>query len=254
MADNTSINIGKASVGAGIPCICVPVAAASAADIVSQMKHISRECKNTVDIIELRIDYFDGAADIAAVKELLAEIRRNIGEMPVLFTFRTALEGGERSIAPDLYRDLLSEAAATGMIDAVDVELMQTEVFDDILAAAHRHGVTVIASNHDFKRTPEAEELLKRLKMMESRGADIAKIAVMPSAEEDVITLLTASLRAKRTLNIPVITISMGKLGAVSRIAGETFGSAVTFGVADRASAPGQLPAEELKRTLELLH
>ena len=40
--------------------------------------------------------------------------------------------------------------------------------------------------------------------------------------------------------------MSMGKLGVISRICGEVFGSAVTFGTAGKASAPGQLPANQL--------
>ena len=86
-------------------------------------------------------------------------------------------------------------------------------------------------------------------------GMDVAKIAVMPQSEKDVLILLEATSEMKQLHpETPVITMSMGKLGVISRIAGEVFGSALTFGTAGSASAPGQIPAEELKTMLEVLH
>ena len=66
--------------------------------------------------------------------------------------------------------------------------------------------------------------------------------------------LLSATEEAHRLCDRPLITMSMGPLGAVSRVAGETFGSAVTFGAAGKASAPGQIAADDLYRILSVLH
>jgi len=46
----------------------------------------------------------------------------------------------------------------------------------------------------------------------------------------------------------------MGGQGSISRIAGEAFGSALTFGAAKKASAPGQIPIKNLKTVLTILH
>ena len=74
------------------------------------------------------------------------------------------------------------------------------------------------------------------------------KIAVMPGDPGDVLTLLSVSWEMKsRYARQPLIAISMGALGAVSRISGEIFGSAMTFGTAGQASAPGQISVEELQ-------
>ncbi len=51
----------------------------------------------------------------------------------------------------------------------------------------------------------------------------------------------------------PVITMSMGPIGQLSRVAGSVTGSAVTFGAGAEASAPGQLGAAELKQILDIL-
>ena len=52
----------------------------------------------------------------------------------------------------------------------------------------------------------------------------------------------------------PVITMSMGTLGAVSRLCGEAFGSAMTFANPGAASAPGQVPLDVVNEVLESLH
>lgn len=89
---------------------------------------------------------------------------------------------------------------------------------------------------------------------MEKAGAHIGKLAVMPGKEEDVLALLNVTLKAKRTLSIPVITMSMSNLGMISRICGELCGSVLTFGCIEKASAPGQIPVDKLASCLELLN
>lgn len=75
----------------------------------------------------------------------------------------------------------------------------------------------------------------------------------MPTCNRDLLTLLDATLSASQQLNIPIITISMGKLGVITRIFGWIFGSSVTFAIGKQSSAPGQIPIEELRSILKLL-
>ena len=83
---------------------------------------------------------------------------------------------------------------------------------------------------------------------------NIPKLAVMPKTKADVIKLLIASEEISRELDKPIVTMSMGKLGVISRIGGEIFGSAMTFGTNGAASAPGQIDANYLSELLNLLH
>ena len=90
---------------------------------------------------------------------------------------------------------------------------------------------------------------------MQKENADIAKIAVMPESERDVLILLEATQEmASNYADRPIVTMSMKGMGAVSRIAGETFGSAMTFGSLEEVSAPGQLELSKLKAILEIMH
>ncbi|MET1176254.1 type I 3-dehydroquinate dehydratase, partial [Paenibacillus amylolyticus] len=83
-------------------------------------------------------------------------------------------------------------------------------------------------------------------------GGDLPKIAVMPETTADVLRLLEATCTMnEKYADRPIITMSMAGKGIISRLAGEVFGSAMTFGAAKKASAPGQIAAGELK---EILH
>ena len=90
---------------------------------------------------------------------------------------------------------------------------------------------------------------------MQQAGADLIKLAVMPKCDEDVVELLKVTWEMKiRHPDTPVISISMGKKGALSRLGGELFGSCVTFASHGKKSAPGQFQLEEMQQTLAMLH
>jgi 3-dehydroquinate dehydratase-1 len=110
-----------------------------------------------------------------------------------------------------------------------------------------------VLSFHDFQRTPPLQELLARFRQAKDLGADVGKLAVMPRSKADVLVLLQATLQASEMLDIPVAGMAMGALGAVSRVCGGVFGSALTFAVGQAASAPGQIPIDELRAALAVL-
>ena len=175
--------------------------------------------------------------------------------MPLLFTIRTTTEGGNLEISTEDYLNLLEEVISSGAIDLVDIELSRgRKIMERLVEKAHSAHVKVIGSCHDFQKTPLQEELVHTLCTMQELGCDLAKYAVMPQKEEDVLTLLSATLEMKeKHPRTPVITMSMGTMGAITRIGGGRFGSAVTFGTAGEASAPGQLPAALLGQLFPLI-
>lgn len=249
-----TVTVRNVEFGAGMPKICVPIVGETREEILRQARAIK---ELPADLVEWRVDYLNQVSSLSLLTVLtfLSELRNELGDLPLLFTFRTKREGGEKSISPQAYEELYKAIIASGLIDMVDVELfLGAELMQRIVKVAHENGVVVISSNHDFKKTPPKEELLDRLESMQQLGADILKIAVMPESTEDLLTLLAATEEGSRYLKQPIVTMSMGGKGVLSRVAGEKFGSAITFGTAGKASAPGQLPAEELKQILEELH
>ena len=251
--DSGCVTVRGVAIGAGRPKICVPVLGRCEADILSSAR-TALDCRP--DVVEWRMDWFDSVEQSGAVVLMLRQLRDVFSHTPLLCTFRSAKEGGQRELARNYYVNLLCRIIATGDADLVDVELFSgPDVVRQVVTAARQKGVAVIGSSHDFSQTPPEEEIISRLEQMAVLGCDIAKIAVMPQTPRDVLTLLSATERmhAKHP-EVPIITMSMGQLGLVSRLCGEVFGSSLTFGAAGQASAPGQAPVEELRNILDLLH
>lgn len=250
---NSWVEVRGVRIGEGIPKICVPIVGKTRNEILAAADSFESVKK---DVVEWRADWFDGVFDFAQVEAVLKELRRVLVNTPILFTFRTANEGGEKAIEPAAYAELNKRAAATGLIDLVDVEAFTgDEVVRDIIESAHESGVVVIASNHDFEKTPEKDEIVRRLRKMQELDADIPKIAVMPQSRKDVLTLLSATEEmASEYADRPIITMSMSATGLISRLCGECFGSALTFGAVGKASAPGQMNASDLSEILNLIH
>ncbi len=245
--------VRNVKIGEGIPKICVPIVGITKEDIISEARTFDTVL---ADVAEWRADWFEDVFDIEKVKAVLAGLRAALKDIPLLFTFRTSKEGGEKSVEPDTYAALNKAAVQTGCVDLADVEAFTgDEIVKDMIDAAHACGVKVIASNHDFAKTPAQEDIVSRLRKMQELGADILKIAVMPQSKKDVLTLLVATEEMYREYaDRPIITMSMGKTGVVSRLCGEVFGSALTFGSAGKASAPGQMNVDDLAQMLSLLH
>lgn len=246
-----TVTVKNITIGEGIPKICVPVTGTTREEILAQTEEAAAQ---SPDLLEWRADFFDACMDEGAVREVMEKIRERLQEIPLLFTFRTAEEGGNRQISTEDYVKLLINAAK-GHPDLADVELYREGLDRSaLIGRLQEEKICVIASNHHFEGTPSVEEMYAILGDMEAAGADILKLAVMPRGSHDLLKLLYVTAGASERASRPVITMSMGGCGVLSRLAGEQFGSAVTFGSVGRASAPGQIPAAELREILEKLH
>ena len=142
-------------------------------------------------MVEWRADWFEGVFDFEKVEDVLKELRAVLGETPILMTFRTSKEGGGNPSSRKITQKLNIKAAQTGYVDFIDVEIFTGDaIVTKIIDGAHAAGVKVIASNHDFHKTPEKSDIIYRLRKMQDMNADIPKIAVMPQNKKDVLTLL----------------------------------------------------------------
>ena len=154
------------------------------------------------------------------------------------------------------YVNLNKKAIDTGLIDLIDVEIfIGDDRVKEIIDSAHKVNVKVIGSNHDFDKTPSKEEIVYRLRKMQNLNCDILKIAVMPRCKLDVLELLQATvIMNENYATRPIITMSMSKLGVVSRLCGEVFGSCLTFGALEKTSAPGQINIGQLNEVLKIIN
>lgn len=248
-----SVKVRNIVIGEGMPKICVPIVGVTKTDIIAEAKTFD---SIPVDVVEWRVDWFEHVFDTEAVLDVLKGLREVLGNTALLMTFRTSKEGGEKSIEAEAYAALNIAAAKSGYVDLIDVEIFTgDEIVSRIIAQAHAAGVKVVASNHDFDKTPDKDDIVSRLRKMQEMDADIPKIAVMPRNKKDVLTLLSATEEMySEYADRPIITMSMAGTGVISRLCGEVFGSALTFGAAKKASAPGQLGVNDLHTVLNLLH
>lgn len=245
--------VRSVTIGEGIPKVCVPIVGRTRKEIVTAGREM---CDVGADVVEWRADWYEDVFHFEEVEKTVVDLREALGEIPLLFTFRTAKEGGEKVIQKDRYIELNQKVSATGMVDLIDVEVFTGDAaVCAIVETAHKNGVKVVGSNHDFYSTPAQEEIVARLCRMQEMDIDLPKIAVMPTSKKDVLTLLSATEEMyTKYADRPIITMAMARAGVISRLCGEVFGSALTFGAAQKSSAPGQMDVRDLKIILDLLH
>jgi 3-dehydroquinate dehydratase-1 len=237
--------------GGARPLFCIPLVPADRASL-SEQAAIAAALKP--DLIEWRADFFremhpEGLVEGARL------LRAAAPEAALIFTLRAKKEGGAQEIAPATRQLLIESVLRSKTIDVVDLELAnEPDFLDTLMPAARECGVHVLLAMHDFERTPPSEVLSGQIRAMRDRGASIAKLAVMPRSQEDVLRLLDVTIRARREFpDLPLCTMSMGRLGSVTRVAGFLYGSDMAFAVGKEASAPGQIPIEDARRMTELL-
>lgn len=236
----------------GLPAICVPLVARDEAALLAEAAAVVALAP---DLVEWRVDHFTGVHEPTRVLAQLGRLRRLLAGRPLLFTYRSAGEGGHPG-GPDAaaVAALCRAVCEAGACDLIDYEMEQpAELLAGVRASARVAGIGLVLSFHDFSGTPAPEAMVQRLARAQALGADVAKLAVMPQDMADVLALLAATWQASRTLGIPVVTMAMGALGAASRVAGGAFGSAMTFARGAAESAPGQLPVAPLRAALSLL-
>ena len=255
-----TLKIRNVELGAGVPKTIVPIVAKTKAGILEKAAEIT---KLPVDLVEWRADFYDDLLNTPVMLETLKELRKALGNTPILFTIRTKPEGGEIAPSIEEYTKANVSVAQSKDADLVDVEMFWgntdwngkvSDVSAKIVDEIHKAGCLVVGSRHNFLATPTKDEMFTTLKNQKDAGADIPKAAVMPKTKADVLTVLCASYEFSEVTDRPFLTISMGPKGMMSRVACELSGSCMTFGAAGQASAPGQVQVGELKEILEMVH
>ena len=240
---------GKPLADGATPVLCTPLVGVDRGELLGEIASV---LPTRPDLIEWRADYFAALADTDQVIDTARALKAACRGLPILFTRRIASEGGQNvSLSEPRVVQLYETLCEARCVDLIDYELSNPrEAFERLRVASHRHDIAMIASYHNFQSTPALEALIAKFREAQSRGADVGKVAVMPKSPADVLTLLAATYQASTSLDIPLISMSMGGYGSVSRMIGGVFGSALTFAVGKSSSAPGQIAIDELRAVL----
>lgn len=246
-----AIQVRGLEIGNGIPKICAPIVGSTPEQIKAQAQAIAG---SPAQIAEWRCDFAEDGI-IEAPEEMLAQLRSILGEKLLLVTFRTKPEGGAREISPEAYKQFCESVLGSGQADLLDLELTAGDsLCNEIIREAAAAGVHTVISCHFFDRTPASDELRNLMLRMERSGASILKLAVMPQDQSDVLRLMQECHAFSEKTVKPMIFMSMGKMGLMSRLSGELTDSCITFGTVGEASAPGQIDVKELDRILRIVH
>ena len=243
-------NFGKITLSNNQARVCVPVMGKTTEEVLQQLKSV---VEMEPDIIEWRGDFFetDNNEGYLNVLKQMKDVNENI---PVIFTIRTDSEGGNKKIGWNEYCDLCLFIAEKGKefnVEFVDVEVFKDDKANELINSLHEKGMNVIGSNHHFDKTPDKEEMVKILSTIEKSGADVCKLAVMPRDKKDVEVLIEASKETDEKIKAPIITMSMGELGAVTRVIPKITKTSVTFAAGVSASAPGQPGIKVVRKLLQ---
>ncbi|MDN6030182.1 MAG: type I 3-dehydroquinate dehydratase [Lactococcus plantarum] len=214
--------------------IVVPIMPRSIAEIAL----LETKKYEEADIIEWRADFLPlDVLSIAAQK-----IKQKFLSQEIIFTYRTE-DKSDCKITELAYANLIATYASE--FTYIDVEVMR---FKTISLPDN-----AIASYHDFDQIPR--NLSDILSTMSARQPKVVKFAGMPKTKTDVLRLMSETLAF--SLQHPqqlFVTMAMGELGKITRLAGNSFGSSWTFASVDASSAPGQFSLSEMLQAKTLLN
>ena len=197
------------------------------------------------DIIEWRADFLPKDE----ILQVAPAIFEKFAGRELLFTLRTRAEGGEIDLSAQEYVQVIKDVTQLYQPEYVDFEYFgNKDVFDQMLDFQN-----LVLSYHNFQETPE--NMMEILSELTSLNPKVVKVSVMAHTEQDVLDLMNFT-RGFKTLNPEqeYVTISMGKVGKVSRITSDVTGSSWSFASLDVASAPGQISLSNMKKIREILN
>lgn len=238
-------------IGVGRPKTIVPLLDATLEGLLVSAR---RAVAAGADCVEWRADFWEDTHDADNLSCAAAKLVAALPATPIIATLRTKGQGGRLEADAREY-ECLVRALVWGGADLVDIELgMGDHAVRSLVEEVHRAELRAIVSHHDFERTPSVSSMEQILLTEAGMGADICKLAVMAKRPSDAARLMEATSNVAQLLGYPLLTMAMGPAGAVTRLAGEAFGSAMTFCALGEASAPGQVGLATAAKALDALH
>lgn len=212
---------------------------------LEEAQQLDRSRYDGADVIEWRADFLD-KNEILTVAPAVFE---KFAGREILFTLRTRGEGGQIDLTSEEYLAIIQDIQSIYHPDYIDFEFYShREVFEQMLEFSN-----LVLSYHNFQETPD--NMMEILSELTSLSPKLVKVSVMAHNEQEVLDLMNYT-RGFKTLNPEqeYVTISMGKVGKISRLTADLTGSSWSYACVGEESAPGQIPLENMRRIRELLN
>ena len=263
-----SLRIRNTIFGEGKPLMAVSLTGETRDEIAGQAAEAVRQ---QADVIEWRADYFLAASGDLANKllepDIYAQMLRIMDDVevickgrPRIFTIRTKGQGGMVEMTNDMIYGVQEFMAQSGLPDFIDVEVkgfkpeyggIGGRLLQERIDMIHDERVKVLLSYHDPEEMILASDIVKLVAAMTKYGADMYKVAAMAHTRSEANGLLQATEYLRKRVTAPMVTMAMGEAGKITRIAGGRFGSCMSFAALGEGSAPGQLPADVMRKKLD---
>ncbi len=244
------LNIRSMTLGAGREGLICPIVAPDEAAALDCARALARSC---ADAAEFRADLSRAAGDAARLRAVTLELRAALGDMPLMFTYRTEGAKTPPTLDAAARHALIEGVIADGAADMVDIE-HSIPTAPSLVALARERGVATVYSLHDFIALPDDAALVDFVAEARDISADIAKFACMIHTREELLRLLSLTERLTRQGGSPLIAaVPMGEAGAPGRLVAGLFGSCLTFCAFGAPSAPGQIELARAHRAINAL-
>ena len=223
------VQVREVRFDAGKPKICVPIVGKTFDEIIEQ----ANEAKKVAEVIEWRADFYEDIFDDDCLNSTLLALRDEIRDIPLIFNLRTMEAGGQLEISLNQYRHIYEFAVSSRAIDLADVEVsIIDQLSTTFIKWMQALDVRVMLSYYNFKETPEDAVVLFRLN---------------PENEADVLRQMDIIMKAQTFVTLPVVSVSLGRLGKFSQISGSLDGSCMTYGCLEgKPYEDAQIEAEKL--------
>jgi 3-dehydroquinate dehydratase-1 len=197
-----------------------------------------------VGLLEIRADLFK-KLDLPYIVDQIKH--RKPLKTPLLLTLRNQKnEGAVKFFSDDKKWEIIS--AAIDLVDMIDIEL-SSPILKKVVSLARKHKKKVIVSSHFLQSMPR--DLGSVYKKSLSIRADIVKIAAKALTFDDVVTMFNFTHRHHKH---NLITMSLGPVGAISRLIFPAAGSLYTYTFLNKPTASGQVNVATLKSHLKVYY
>jgi 3-dehydroquinate dehydratase type I len=228
------------------PLICTSIIQSDKEAILLDLRKAKDEGS---DLAELRIDFLNNK-DLSIIESIIAN-----SPIPLIVTNRNRDDGGKFPSKDGDSRLSLLSSCIEWKPAFIDIELhTDKQDIDALTEKAHSNGVGVICSYHDFKKTPNLQEIMRIHREMIANKADLAKLVFTPTDKKDNLEILKATSELRKS-NTPFALFGMGMIGQSTRLLCPIIGASLTYCALepDPRSNLGQVSLDQTKRLFGLI-
>ena len=206
-----------------------------------QTKKILKIALKKSDFVEVRFDFLESEQ----IPKAIEGIKKNLNR--VVCTLRPKKEGGKFE-GNEKERIAILKLMAEYNPFLLDVEFNTLKKNPLLVRYLHSTKTKILVSWHDFKKTPNSNELKKKMDQMSKFSQNVKIVSTAKSTEDSTRMLELYSKKRRNNL----ISFSMGDQGRISRILCLYLGSPYTYVSLGKAIAPGQFSVDEMNKIINL--